>query len=134
MDMSQLNYVAIIVAAVASFAIGSLWYSPVLFGKAWQKETGITDEKAKSANMGKIFGLALVLSLLISFNLAAFIGPTATFSFGLFAGAAAGIFWAMGALGITYLFEQKSTKLWLINGGYHAVTFTVMGGILGLWH
>lgn len=134
MDMSQLNFLAIIVAAVSSFALGSFWYSPVLFGKAWQKESGMTDEKAKSVNMGKVFGLAFVLSLLISFNLAAFIGPTATFGFGVFAGAMAGIFWAMGALGITYLFEQQSTKLWLINGGYHAVSFTVMGGILGLWH
>ena len=71
MDLASLNWLAIIVAALASFAIGSLWYSPVLFGKVWQRETGITDEKAKSANMGKIMGLAFVLMLLISFNLAA---------------------------------------------------------------
>lgn len=133
MDLGTLNWLAIIVAAVASFAVGSLWYSPILFGKKWQQLTGISDEKAKSANMAKIFGLAFVLSFFISANLAIFIAPQASFGFGICLGATAGIFWAMGPLGITCLFEQQSTALWLINGGYHAVSFTIMGGILGLW-
>ncbi len=75
-----------------------------------------------------------MLSLIISFNVAVFLGPEASFSFGLLAGAAAGIGWVATALGILYLFEHRSLKLWLINAGYHAVTFTVMGGILGAWH
>ncbi len=134
MDLASLNWLAILVAALAGFAVGSLWYSSFLFGKAWQKETGITTEKAKSANMGKIMGLAFVLMFLISFNLAAFLGATATIATGILYGALAGIFWVTAALGVTYLFEMQSTKLWLINGGYHAVTFTIMGGILGAWH
>lgn len=134
MDLASLNWLAIIVAAIAAFGIGSLWYSPLLFGKAWQRETGITDEQAKNANMGKVMGLSFVLMLLIAINLAAFLGPTATFSTGLLYGALAGIFWVMAALGVVYLFEMRSTKLWLINGGYNAVTFAVMGAILGAWH
>ncbi len=133
MDLSSLNYLAIIVAAVSSFVIGALWYSPVLFGKVWQREAKLSDEDLQNSNMAKTFGLSFILSLIISFNLAAFIGPTGTLSFGLFAGAAAGVGWVATALGILYLFEQKSFKLWLINGGYHAVTFTVMGAILGAW-
>lgn len=133
MDVAALNYVAILVAAVSSFVIGSLWYSPILFGKVWQREAKLTDEEIKNSNMAKIFGLTFVLSLIISFNLAAFIGPEATLTFGLFAGAAAGLGWVATALGILYLFEKRSAKLWLINAGYHAVTFTIMGGILGAW-
>lgn len=40
---------------------------------------------------------------------------------------------ASAAMGITYLFERKSFKLFLINAGYHVVTFTIMGLILGVW-
>jgi hypothetical protein len=134
MDCSALNWLAIIVAAVASFAVGGLWYSPVLFGKTWQNLTGITDEKAKSANMLKTFGLSFVLSFFMAATLAMFIGPEATFVTGLCIGSTVGVFLAMASLGITYLFEQKPTALWLINGGYHAVSLAIMGGILGLWN
>mgnify|MGYP006277677953 CR=1 FL=1 len=134
MDMSALNFWAIGVAAISSFVIGALWYSPLLFGKIWQREAKLSDEAIANSNMVKTFGLTFLLSLIIAFNLAAFIGPTGTLSFGLFAGAAAGMGWVATALGILYLFEQQSLKLWLINSGYHAVTFTIMGGILGAWH
>lgn len=133
MDLSALNFLAVFVAALSSFAIGGLWYSPVLFGKAWMAENSFTDQDVQG-NMGLIFGTTFVLSLVIAFNLAAFLGPEATFGWGLTAGALAGIGWVAAAIGILYLFERKSMRLFLINAGYHAVTFTIMGGILGLWH
>jgi len=52
---------------------------------------------------------------------------------GATAGLMAGLFWVATAMGITYLFERKSLKLYLINAGYHVVTFTLMGLILGAW-
>lgn len=84
--------------------------------------------------MVKIFGLALLLMLVIAFNLAAFIGPEAGWQFGLTAGALAGIGWVAAAIGINYLFERRSVKLWLINAGYMAVSFMAMGAILGSWN
>jgi hypothetical protein len=36
-------------------------------------------------------------------------------------------------MGVTYLFEARPLKLFLVDAGYHAVTFVVMGGILGIW-
>ena len=59
--MPEINWIAVVVAAVACFLLGGLWYSPVLFGKAWQREAGLTDEQLKNGNMVKIFGLSLVL-------------------------------------------------------------------------
>lgn len=132
MDLSTLNFFAILVAALSSFIIGGLWYSPFMFGKAWMAENGFKDEDLQGG-MSKTFALSFVLSLIIAFNLAAFLGPDATLSWGLTAGALAGIGWVATAIGITYLFERKSMRLFLINAGYHAVTFTLMGGILGLW-
>lgn len=110
MDLSSLNLLAILVAALTSFVIGGLWYSPILFGKAWMQENGLTDDELKG-KMGLIFGTTFVLALIIAFNLAAFLGPEATFSWGLTAGALAGIGWVAAAIGILYLFERKSMRL-----------------------
>ncbi|MBN2349344.1 MAG: DUF1761 domain-containing protein [Bacteroidales bacterium] len=134
MDLSALNYPAIIVAALSCFIIGGLWYSSILFGNAWMKENGFTKDKTRQGNMLKIFLGSFMLSLIIAFNLAAFIGTEGTLMFGLFAGFAAGAGWVATAFGIVFLFEQKTFRLFLIHAGYLIVTFTIMGGILGAWH
>jgi Protein of unknown function (DUF1761) len=130
--MPEINWIAVVVAAVASFALGGLWYSPVLFGKAWQRETGLSDEKLKQGNMVKIFGLSLVLSLLAAWNFANFLGPRPSIVFGTAVGASAGLLWVASSFGINYLFERKSFKLFLINGGYHTVQFAIIGLVLAL--
>ena len=128
------NYLAILVAAVSTFLLGGLWYGP-LFGRAWMRECGFTEESLKRmGGMGRIFALSFVLELIMAFNLAAFLGGKATLAFGVFAGAAAGVGWVALAFGVTYLFEHRSLKLFLINASYHAVAFTIMGAILGAWH
>jgi hypothetical protein len=103
-----------------------------LFTKAWQREVGISDAKAKSANMPLIFGTSFVLQFLAALVFAMFLGPRPGLAFGVGAGFAAGLFWVAGAFGVNYLFEQRSLKLWLINGGYNVVTFTAFGAILGV--
>ena len=133
MDLSHINYLAVFVAALSSFLIGGAWYSPILFANAWMRENGFSEEEMKNANMAKIFGGSFVLALIIAFNLAAFLGPEANLIWGMTAGALAGIGWVAAALGIIYLFERKSLKLFFINAGYQAVAFVIMGGILGIW-
>lgn len=133
MDLSKLNYLAVVAAALSSFLIGGVWYSPVLFGKVWLRETGLTDEGLRRRNMGLVFGSCFLLSLVIAFNLAAFLAGPPDLAWGLAAGALAGIGWVATGMGITYLFEARSFKLFAVNAGYHAVTFVVMGGILGAW-
>lgn len=130
--MPEINYIAVVVAAVASFILGGLWYSPLLFAKAWQRESGVTDEQMAGANMGMIFGLTLVLSLIAAFVFALFLGPRPSMPLGLGAGFSAGLCWVTASLGINYLFERKSLKLFLINGGYHTLQFTVIGLVLAL--
>src|SRR6185295_6921441 len=53
----------------------------------------------------------------VHFNYPAFLGAKATLAFGVFAGFATGLGWVAMSLGIVYLFEQRSLKLWLVNGG-----------------
>lgn len=129
----NLNWLAIIVAAVSAFVLGGLWYSPLMFVKRWMKETGITEESTKKANMFKIFGLAFVLSLIASFFLAMFIGAEAGAGFGAMAGFMAGLGWVFTFMGISYLFESRTLAHFLINSTYSVVSLTIMGLIIGVW-
>lgn len=131
-SLDSINYFAVLIAGLSAFIIGGLWYS-VLFAKAWMVENKFKEETLGNSNMAKIFGGSFILSLLISFVLALFLGPDRNALIGALAGFMAGIFWVATAMGITYLFERKSMKLFLINAGYHVITFTVMGLILGMW-
>jgi hypothetical protein len=134
MDFSVVNIWAVLVAALSSLVVGFIWYSPALFEKAWKRESGVTDETIKNSNILKIFGLTYILSFIIAINLAMFFGGKVDFAHGLLYGGFTGIFWIAAALGIIYLFEHKSFKLWLIHSGNLTITFIVMGGILGAWH
>jgi len=134
MDFSSLNFIAISIAAVSSFVLGGLWYSPLLFGNTWMRETGITEESAKNQNMAKKFGLAFVASFIIALNLAMFLGAQSTLQTGIFYGFLAGFGWVAMSFAINDLFEQRSFRLFAINAGYHTVGFTIMGAIVGVWH
>lgn len=127
----EINFIAVLVAAIAAFFVGGIWYS-LLFGKLWMKLHGFTEEALKQT-AGKVFGGSFVLAVIISFVLTMFIGPNSTGLFGLIAGFMAGAFFVATAFGITYLFERRPFVLFLIDGGYHIVTFSLMGFIIGLW-
>jgi hypothetical protein len=129
---AYVNWIAIVVSALAGFAVGALWYGPV-FGKVWMRESAVTMDKARSANMPKLYGMVLVLNLIAAGSLDMFIGPNATWRFGLFAGFMTGLTFVATALGVIYLFEFRRLRLWLINAGYRIVIFSVMGTILGAW-
>jgi Protein of unknown function (DUF1761) len=133
MDPSKLNYLAILLAALSTFLLGGIWYSPAVFGKAWMRENGFTEEGLKGGNMVKIFGTTFVLGLIAAVNLAMFLGPAADVGFGAAAGFAAGAGWVATQVGTHYLFERKSFNLFLINAGYSTVALTIMGVILGAW-
>ncbi len=132
--MFDVNWLAVIAAAVSSFVVGGIWYSPVLFGPAWQLESGVTDEQIKSGNPAVTYGGALLLSLVAATVFAIFLGREPDLVLAVSAGFSAGLFWVGASLGINYLFERKSLTLFLINAGYHTLQFTVIGLVLGLWH
>ena len=132
MTFPQVNWLAVVVAALAPFAIGSLWYGP-LFVKPWMALTGINRSTPGQNSMALTFGGAAVLNLIVATSLAMFIGG-GDWTFGLGAGFLAGFTFVAMAFGITYLFESRPFKLWLINAGYQVVVFTAMGAILGAWH
>jgi hypothetical protein len=133
MENFYINHSAVLVCAVMSLLIGGLWWSPLMFAKAWQREVGLSDEQLKQMNPGKTFGLTFVLAYLASYNMAFFLGAQGTtWQWGITAGMLAG-FWAIAMYVIISLFEQRTLKHMLINVGYIAVYFSVIGFILGIW-
>ena len=131
--MAGMNWLAVGVAAVSTFLLGGLWYGPI-FGKAWMRASGVSEERARQGNPGMIFGLAFVCELIAAVLLAMFLGAQSTLSFGIFAGASVGVGWVGTGLAVVYLFERRPLMHWIVNGGYQAVAFTIMGAILGAWH
>lgn len=125
------SWIAVLLCGLATLLIGGLWYSPLLFAAVWQREAGVTDEALRSGSMPLRFGGAFVLGTLAGAVFALFIGTEMTIAQATAAGAAAGIAWVAASFGINYLFERRSLRLWLINGGYHAVQFTAFGAIVG---
>lgn len=134
MNPEYINIPAVIVAAVLPFLLGGLWYSPILFGKVWMKENGFTDEDLDKGSQAKIFGLSFLFFLVMSGNLAAFLAtPETDLPFGILAGFLAGFGWVALSIGVVALFEMRSWKYTLINGGYMVVAFVLMGTVLGIW-
>jgi hypothetical protein len=134
MDPSLINWAAVVVAAVSSFAVGGIWYNPKVLGTAWMKDSKLTEDEIKNgASPLKIFGFAFIFSLIASANLAAFLAePNVTTSWGATAGFLAGI-WTFGAIATHSLFEQKNWRYVFINGLYSVVQLVVIGAILGAW-
>jgi len=134
MPTAHLNWLAIVVAALSTFLLGGVWYSPALFGKAWMSACGFTDADLKRGKTGVIFGLSLVFSFLMAANLAMFLNaPKTTTAWGATAGFLAGFGWVALSIAIIALFERRSGKYILINGGYVTVAFVIMGLVLGAW-
>ena len=140
MHMHSLNWLAILVAAVSTMILGFLWYSPLLFAKAWTREMGYDpNDKAKMDEMRKSAGPAyagsLVANLLSAFTLALILhGMRAeSLHFGLMASFHIWLGFVATVQFTGALFAKQSMKLFAINAGYQLFCYLVMGAILVLW-
>jgi hypothetical protein len=134
MDFSTINYFAVLAAAISTFILGGLWYSPLLFGKAWMRANGFSDSDVQSFSKARMFGWSFLFALIMSFNLAMFLNaPGTNVTWGMAAGFLAGFGWVAMAVGVIGVFENRSWKYIFINGGYMTLAFVVMGAIIGAW-
>lgn len=130
----KINHFAVIVCAFANLVLGALWYSPVLFGKAWMQVNGLTEERLKQVSIAPRLVLTFLLSLVMSYNLAFFLNDAkTTASWGATAGLLTGLGWAAMIFTVIALFELRPVRYILINGGFIVVYFTLIGFILGVW-
>jgi hypothetical protein len=137
--LSNANWLAIIVAAIAYYALGSVWFS-LLFGKQWMALNGIPEPTPeRKEEMKKLLMPMLLKSLVMSLVMAFVIGLVGM-SIGvhqLIGGIKLGL--ALSAIGIIPLimadmYLMKPLKLWFIDSGYHIVGITLMSIIIAVWH
>ena len=134
--LSHVNWLAVIVATIAYFLLGALWYS-VLFGKKWAQlvkiDTGNPDMKK---GMGGMMISTFVLTLLICFGLEVLVikfNFVQEVAYGIKLGLLTGLAFATTAVSIHYIYENKPTNLYLINNGYHVLGHVIAASILVLW-
>lgn len=129
-NLQNVNYLAVLVATIAAFVIGGIWYSPMLFGKQWMKAVGIKENDAKDKATQ-----AMIKSFIVTFIMATTLAmfTPAGASEGLMVGAVLGL----GIAGMSSLnnmvYEMKPSNLMLINLGYIFAMYLAMGAILGAW-
>ena len=137
--LSHANWLAIIVAAFAYFALGSLWFS-VLFGKQWMTLNGIPEPTPEKREEMKKLMMPLMLKTLVMSLVLAFAIGLICMSIGVHRGVGGirlGL--ALSAIGVIPLlmgdmYLMKPLKLWFIDAGYHLVGITLMSIIIAVWH
>jgi hypothetical protein len=139
-SFAGINFLAVLVSAIATMVLGFLWYSPMLFANPWMRLMGLDpNDKAKLAEMqkgaGKTYGLAFVASIASSVVLAKIIGVTSvnTIPYGMKIGFAVWLGFVTTVQLTGALFGKQPTKLYLINTGYQLVCYLVVGAILAKW-
>ena len=130
--MLNINFLAVAAAALSSFLLGGLWYSPVLFGTRWQREAGDTRRPAEK-HPARVFALSFLFALIAALAYALVIPRPSSAASAAIQGLAIGAGVVAASFGINYQFANRSTVMWLIDGGYHTVQFGIYGLILGLW-
>jgi hypothetical protein len=155
----DINFLALLVAALSSLVVGFVWYNPKVFGNIWIKEAGMTEEKMKGSNMIAIFAMSILFAFFISFILQmlvihqygalgmvgvdstiakpsyeAFMADYGTsfrsFKHGALHGFMTGLFFVLPIIGVNSLYERRSFKYVLVSGGYWVITCMIMGGII----
>ena len=155
----NINFLALLLAALSSLVVGFIWYNPKVFGSIWMRETGINHEDGKGKNMIAIFAMSIFYAFLISFILQMFVihqfgalglvggkqelaKPSyeafmadygtafRTFKHGAFHGFFTGLFMIFPVIATNALYEKRSFKYVLISSGFWIVSFMIMGGII----
>jgi hypothetical protein len=132
-----IHWPAVLVSAVAYFALGALWYSKILFATKWiaYAKIDVNDPNAKKG-MAMMFIGSLVLMMISSFAIAVLanrLGLSGWMS-GLKLGAFVGACFGVVGIGINYLYEKKPAGLLLINGLYQLLGCIICGIIICMWH
>ncbi len=132
MNLFDVNWLAVLLAALAGFVVGGIWYGPIM-GKKWMGAVGLTEEQIRRGNMALIYGGAFAFSVLASWTLAHTFESYALLDADLsvFAKVMTAFGVALGfivpAIGTNYLFSQKSRTLFFIDAAYWLLFYIAMG-------
>ncbi len=132
LEFTGLNWLAILVATVAGFALGGIWYGP-LFGDAWLAALGKTADQIQPSPTP--FIISFFTALITAVVLALFINALdiSTLGGGVVIGLLVGIGFIATAMASDSAFGDTGLNLWLIQSGYRVLYSVLMGAILAVW-
>ncbi|HEX9236987.1 MAG TPA: DUF1761 domain-containing protein [Actinomycetota bacterium] len=134
--LSHVHWVAIVVATIAYFALGGIWYSRQVFGTAWMRAGGNIVPEGQRPGMATIVGplVTCFIATIATAMLAVGTG-THTVAQGLVLGLVVGVGYAVTLTVLGTVFDQKpNPPVWgAINSGYHVIGLLIVGAILGAW-
>lgn len=123
----------VLAGTAAFFAVGAIWYG-VLFGKAWQRAAGLSNEDVRGGKMALIFGLTFLFEMLVAmvlWHLVTRTDPAPHVVMMMAVGFAVGVM--IPAIGINYLYQRRSGTLFVIDAGHFLVGMAAMGGVFLLF-
>ncbi|MBI3142774.1 MAG: DUF1761 domain-containing protein [Bacteroidetes bacterium] len=137
MDFSVFNVWAILVSALLAWLIGAIWYNPKVLGTAWQSELDLSTDELKKGNVAFVFLGSFVLMIVMAIGMSFITNvhakgisdPVEGAIHGLYVSA---FFVSMG-MGINYLYQRRSLKLFLIDAVYLTLSLMLMGAIITVW-
>lgn len=134
MSIFDVNWIAVVVAALSGFMVGGIWYGPIM-GKRWMGAVGITEEEIQQGSATKLYVTAFVLSLIASWTLAHTFATYAvdlSFSVKVLTSLGVALGFLIPAIGTNYLFSQRSKELFMIDAMYWLLFYLAMGVVHGL--
>ena len=136
MTFAGLNYLAVVLAAAASFIFGGLWYG--IFSKQWMEAANISSDEIKAVSGGAAvapYVIAFVAQLVMAYVLAGILGhPGAgqvTLRNGVIAGAICWAGFVATSLAVNHAFQGAKLRLTLIDGGHWLGVLLIQGALIG---
>lgn len=137
----EINWIGFILAVLTPTLVGFVYYSKPLMGNSWMQAIGMTEEKAREANMAVVFGVSLLMSALMAFFMLNFCNGEGqdvpafdSFRHGAAHGMIVSIFLVAPVMITNGLYEQRKWKGMLITAAYWLISLSLMGGILDYFH
>ena len=142
MLLIPMNWWAVLASVILFQVIGSLWYSPFLFGKKWMSLMGVTPEKMQDAKKEKVkmvkqYSVNIFSSLILTYAMAVFVSYSvvATIPSGILIALVLWIGFVATTNAMEYIWNvnNKPWELYFINTGYYLVAMIIVGIVLSLW-
>ena len=135
MSFSGVNYFAVVIAALAGFGLGAVWYT--VLSKPWMHAVGLTEAECKARNQGAgrivPFVISIVALFVMAWMLAGIMGHLGQISIrgGVISGFLVWLGFVITTMGVNHAFSGAPTKLTMIDGGYWLAVLLIQGAVIG---
>jgi hypothetical protein len=133
MSFAGVNYLAVVIATLAGFGLGAVWYR--ILSRPWLHAVGKSEAELKKEGPAKAlpFAIALVALFVMAWMLAGIMGHLGDISVrgGVISGFFVWLGFVITTMGVNHAFSGAPTKLTLIDGGYWLAVLLIQGAVIG---